>query len=119
MPAADRRIVKVHILDREYAFASKGEEADAHIQQVARLVDEKMREVGQGAGNTTAMQAAVLAGLEFADELLHMERDVSSVEQDISQRTNRLTESLGQLFREVEQVTTSVDSGGAEGSTND
>jgi cell division protein ZapA (FtsZ GTPase activity inhibitor) len=114
MPSADRRIVKVRILDREYAFASKGEEADAHIQQVARLVDEKMREMGQAGGNTTAMQAAVLAGLEFADELLRMQRDVSSVEEDISERTNRLTESLGQLFREVEQATTAAGTGDTE-----
>jgi len=105
MPPADRRIVKVHILDREYCFASKGEEADAHIQQVARLVDEKMREVGSNAAGATAMQVAVLAGLEFSDELLRMQRDVSSVEEGISERTNRLTESLGQLFREVEQTT--------------
>jgi cell division protein ZapA (FtsZ GTPase activity inhibitor) len=48
------------------------------------------------------MQTAVLTGLELVDELLRMQRDVSSVEEDISKRTNRLTESLGQLFREVE-----------------
>lgn len=104
MPPAERqRYVKVRILDCEYAFASKGEEADEHIRRVARLVDEKMREVGAGAGkHATPMQTAVLAGLEFVDELLQMQRNVSSVEQDISSRTNRLTESLGQLFREVE-----------------
>lgn len=102
MPPLDRRIVKVRILDREYCFASTGEEADAHIRQVARLVDEKMRDVGRNAGDATPMQTAVLTGLELVDELLRMQRDVSSVEEDISQRTNRLTESLGQLFREVE-----------------
>ncbi len=103
MPPAERqRFVRVRILEREYAFASTGEAADEHIREVARLVDEKMREVGKSARNTTPMQTAVLAGLEFVDELLKMQRDVSSVEEDISSRTNRLTESLGQLFREVE-----------------
>jgi cell division protein ZapA (FtsZ GTPase activity inhibitor) len=102
MPPFDRRTVKVRILDRDYCFASKGEEADAHIRQVARIVDEKMRDVGGNAGDTTPMQIAVLTGLELVDELLRMQRDVSSVEDDISERTNRLTESLGQLFREVE-----------------
>jgi cell division protein ZapA (FtsZ GTPase activity inhibitor) len=102
MPPSDRRTVKVRILDRDYCFASKGEEADAHIRQVARIVDEKMRDVGGNAGDTTPMQIAVLTGLELVDELLRMQRDVSSVEDDISERTNRLTESLGQLFREVE-----------------
>ncbi|HJP31133.1 MAG TPA: cell division protein ZapA [Candidatus Latescibacteria bacterium] len=102
MPSAERRVVKVRILDQEYCFASKGEEADAHIRQVARLVDERMRQVGRNAGDATPMQTAVLAGLELVDELLHMQRDVTSVEEDISERTNRLTESLGQLFREME-----------------
>jgi len=102
MPPSDRRTVKVRILDQDYCFASKGEEADAHIRQVARIVDEKMRDVGGNAGDTTPMQIAVLTGLELVDELLRMQRDVSSVEDDISERTNRLTESLGQLFREVE-----------------
>ena len=68
MPPAERRIAKVRILDQEYCFASKGEEADAHIRQVARLVDEKMRDVGRNAGNTTPMQTAVLTGLELVDE---------------------------------------------------
>lgn len=105
MPPLDRRIVKVRILDREYSFASKDEEADAHIRQVARIVDEKMRDVGRNAGDATPMQTAVLTGLELVEDLLRMQRDVSSVEQDISQRTNRLTESLGQLFRQVETDT--------------
>ena len=113
MPPSDRRTVKVRILDREYCFASKGEEADAHIRQVARIVDEKMRDVGGNAGDTTPMQIAVLTGLELVDELLRMQRDVSSVEDDISERTNRLTESLGQLFREVEtEVQTEVQTQG-------
>ena len=119
MPPTDRRIVKVRILDREYAFLSTGEEADAHIQQVARLVDEKMRTVGQGAGHTTPMQVAVLAGLEFSEELLRMQRDVSSVEEGISARTNRLTESLGQLFRKVELAPTVSGPGETEGGAAD
>ena len=44
--AAERRIVKVRILNKEYAFASQGEEADEHIRQEAQLVDDKMRHKG-------------------------------------------------------------------------
>ena len=58
------------------------------------------------------MQTAVLTGLELVDELLRMQRDVSSVEDDISERTHRLTESLGQMFREVEsEVGAGIESG--------
>ena len=40
---AASRVVKVTILGREYAFASQGEEADAHVRRVAGLIDERMR----------------------------------------------------------------------------
>lgn len=116
--AAERRIVKVRILNKEYAFASQGEEADEHIRQVAQLVDDKMREVGNQAGSATPMQTAVLTGLELVDELLRMERDVDAVEDDISQRTNRLTQSLGELFRQVESATAEFTPASETGSTD-
>ena len=108
MPPADRRVVKVRVLDREYAFASQGEEMDERLQHVARLVDEKMREVRGTSRTLTPMQIAVLAGLELVDELLRMRQDVSAVEEDISQRANRLTESLGQLLRGGEALSSPV-----------
>ena len=117
MPASDRRVVKVRILDREYAFASQGEDVDERLRTVAGLVDEKMRQVKGTSRALTPMQIAVLTGLELVDELLRMRRDVSAVEQDISQRANRLTESLGQLLRGVATVSSTADQetgGGAD-----
>jgi cell division protein ZapA (FtsZ GTPase activity inhibitor) len=109
MPAPERRVVKVRILDKQYAFASQGEEADEQIRRVAQLVDDQMRHVGSQARGATAMQTAVLTGLELADELHRLRREVDSVEDSITQRTNRLTESLGELFRRVEAVTSPAD----------
>ena len=108
MSPAERRSVKVRILDREYAFASQGEETDARLQEVAHLVDEKMREVRRTSRTLTPMQIAILAGLELVDELLRSQRDASAVEADISQRASRLTESLGELLRGVEVTPLSV-----------
>ncbi len=97
------RTIKVAILGRQYTFASRGEETDRHIQKVAELVDAKMREVQYD--GSTPIQTAVLAGLELIDELLHLQDEVSNVEADLSERTHRLTESLGRIFRDAEQVT--------------
>jgi cell division protein ZapA (FtsZ GTPase activity inhibitor) len=96
------RTIKVAIMGRQYTFASRGEETDRHIQQVAELVDAKMREVQYD--GSTPIQTAVLAGLELVDELMHLQDEVSTVEANLSERTHRLTESLGQIFREAEEV---------------
>ena len=96
------RTIKVAIMGRQYTFASRGEETDRHIQQVAELVDEKMRQVQYD--GSTPIQTAVLAGLELVDELMHLRDEVSTVETDLYERTHRLTESLGQIFRGAEEV---------------
>jgi cell division protein ZapA (FtsZ GTPase activity inhibitor) len=111
--AAESRTVKVRILDRQFAFASDGEETDQQIRQVAELVDEKMRDVQRSAGTKTPIQTAVLAGLELVDELMRLQREVSDVESNLSERTNRLSESLGRIFREVEEVETPDSAKGA------
>lgn len=95
------RAVKVTILGREYAFASQGEEADAHVRRVAALVDERMKEVSRTATRQGPLQVAVLTGLELVDELLHLKQEVDSVEERIAERTSRLSSSLGQLLGDL------------------
>ena len=107
------RTTKVAIMGRQYTFASRGEETDRHIQQVAELVDARMRQVQYD--GSTPMQTAVLAGPELVDELMHLQDEVSHVESNLSERTHRLTESLGRIFREAEEVG-SHDAGAASGS---
>ena len=96
------RTIKVAIMGRQYTFASRGEETDRHIQQVAELVDEKIRQVQYD--GSTPIQTAVLAGLELVDELMHLRDEVSAVETNLYERTHRLTESLGRIFRGAEEV---------------
>lgn len=96
------RTIKVAIMGRQYTFASRGEETDRHIQQVAELVDAKMQEVRDD--GSTPIQTAVLAGLELIDELMHLQDELSAVESNLYERTHRLTESLGQIFRGAEEV---------------
>lgn len=104
MPPPGNRVFRVTILGRQYAFASQGEEGDRHIQRVAELVDEKMRQVQRDTGTQAPVQTAVLAGLEFVDELLRLRGEVTNVEENISERASRLTESLGRIFRQAETV---------------
>jgi len=95
---AASRVVKVTILGREYAFASQGEEADAHVRRVAGLIDERMREVSRRSQRQAPLQVAVLTGLELVDELLQLQREADTVEEQIAERTSRLSDTLGQLL---------------------
>ena len=98
---AASRVVKVTILGREYAFASQGEEADAHVRRVAGLIDERMREVSRRSQRQAPLQVAVLTGLELVDELLQLQREADTVEEQIAERTSRLSDTLGQLLGDV------------------
>ena len=48
------------------------------------------------------LQVAILASLNLVEELMSLQEDYASAESDITQRTSRLTASLGRLFAEVE-----------------
>ncbi len=107
--SAAPRAVKVTILGREYAFASQGEQADAHVRRVAQLVDERMRETARRAPRQGPLQVAILTGLELVDELLSLQREADSVEEQIAERTSRLSSSLGLLLGDLDRETTSQD----------
>lgn len=113
MQRSDPRVVRVSIIGKEYAFASPDEETDDRIRQVADLVGTRIRRVQAEAPAATPMQTAVLAGLELVDELQQLRRELSVTQESIAERANRLTESLGRLFRETGPPRAST--GGTEG----
>ncbi|MED5413523.1 MAG: cell division protein ZapA [Candidatus Latescibacterota bacterium] len=116
------RVVKVSILDREYAFASQGEQADDHVRRVAKLVDERMREISHRSSRQGPLQVAVLTGLELVDELLRLQREADTVEEKIAERTSRLSDSLGQRLGDLgssELGSSNLGSSGRESDTGD
>jgi cell division protein ZapA len=64
---ADKNVVKIKIFGVEYVL--KGEADPAAMQELARIVDEKMRELGQP-GSSQTHRVAILAAFHFADELM-------------------------------------------------
>ena len=66
MPNEEKRSVKVRIFGSEYQV--KGEADPEYMERLARLVDEKMREIAQP-GTAQAPKAAILAAFNLADEL--------------------------------------------------
>jgi cell division protein ZapA len=70
---AEARTVSVHILGREYRIRST-EDGD-FVREVARYVDELMRQISAKMTSGTTTQIAVLAALNVAEELFRQRRD--------------------------------------------
>lgn len=100
MAEAEPERVVVTIYGKTYTFAASDQPSPDHIREVARLVDERMRQASREQPGLSPVQAAVAAGLNMVDELLNLETEYQKTETDIAQRTSRLAASLSRVFQE-------------------
>ncbi|MCB1173299.1 MAG: cell division protein ZapA [Leptospiraceae bacterium] len=92
--------VHVEILGERYTI--KGEADPGYISEVARLVDERMRELSQSSNRATGnnrARLAVLTAINLADELLQARMDSSakmpmSAVMEFEERTHQLISLL-------------------------
>ena len=99
--------ITVSICGDEYTFVA--EESTAYMEQVAALVDKKMSEILTGA-KVGHSNAAVLAAVNLADELLKSEqtaenlrRQVKSYLDEAAQAKNEASELKRQLYKAQQQ----------------
>ena len=64
---ADKKVIRIKIFGVEYVL--KGDADPDVMQDLAKVVDEKMRELGQP-GTAQTHRVAILAAFHFADELM-------------------------------------------------
>ncbi len=96
--------VSVDIYDQIYNLRGTDSE---YIQQLATLVDSKMRAVAAHGGTADSLRVAVLAALNIADELLSLRARYDALaggmdrsEDDMRTRAGTLSEMLDELFEE-------------------
>ena len=90
------RTHRVEIFGQQYGL--RAEASEEHVRQVARLVDERMREVASRTRAVATLQIAVLAALDLASDLLE-EREarralVRSVESRCAGLVRRIDEQV-------------------------
>ena len=70
-----------------------------HVQELAGLVDEKMREVAEHVPAADTARIAILAALNLADELLRVRKQEEGerveIEEKVTELTRKLTRVLG------------------------
>ena len=95
--------ITVSICGDEYTFVA--EESTAYMEQVAALVDKKMSEILTGA-QVGRSDAAVLAAVNLADELLKSEQTAENLRRQVkgyldeaTQARNEASDLKRQLFK--------------------
>jgi cell division protein ZapA len=82
---------QVEIFGEEYSV--RGSDENGYLQELASLVDRKMREVaGQVKGDTARI--AILAALNLADELFQIQNRQEGERVEIREKVAALTEEL-------------------------
>ena len=84
--------VNVSIMGQNLTVAS--EAGDDWVKAVAENVDEKIKEIRAGTQAVSSVHLAILAALNFADELERMRREYDDLVGQIKAMNRRLSEAI-------------------------
>ena len=86
---------EVKILGQELSVVS--DSGDEHVAEVIRFVSDKVEEAGKAAGSKNALNIAILAALNIADEYLR----VMGVKENIYSQLENRSEQLIHLINDI------------------
>src|SRR4051812_22546717 len=95
MSDTGKQPVRVTILNQQYTLRAPGDPRE--VQEVAQSVDELLHSISERAPSADATRVAVLGCLHLADQLRSLERDLTALRKNVSHKSEKLSEMLGQL----------------------
>jgi cell division protein ZapA len=101
--SADTQPVSVHILDKDYLVACPEDEREA-LQDSARFLDRKMREIRDSGKVVGVERIAVMAALNIAHEFLQSKHLREGQAQSISSRIRTLQEKIETALNQGKQM---------------
>lgn len=96
--------VPIVILGKEYAVRCPPEERQ-RLEQLARFVDERMREVRESGAALGTDRIAVLTALNIANELFDLQERRSQETEEAGARTSRMLDMVQRLLDEERDQT--------------
>lgn len=81
------------------AYQVRGEKDSEHLQEVAQLVDERMREIAEHVSTVDTAKIAILAALNIADELFRCREKQEGQRVEISEKVAELTGELSSALQ--------------------
>ena len=100
-PADDTDAVSVDIYDQVYHLRGTD---PAHIQQLAAIVDDKMRAVAAHGATVDSLRVAVLAALNIADDLVRLRARYESLARSVGQSETTMRSRAGTLAGMLDEV---------------
>ncbi len=86
------RLVEIKVFGQTYTVKTDAEEA--HIQEVARYVNEKMEEVLKKTRSVSTLNVAILTSLNIADDLLKEKEKRVILLKEIAMKSKDLAEKI-------------------------
>ena len=86
---------EVRILGQDLSVIS--DSGDEHVENVIRYVSEKMEEAGKAAGSKNALNIAILAALNIADEYLRMMGVKGNIYSQLESRSEQLIHLINDI----------------------
>ena len=93
--SGDKGGVTVEIFGQEYRI--RGDADPDHMAEIARYVDEKMKEIAQGAPVGSLAKIGILAALNIADELFSERSEKRKMQDGIESATSRMRRKLEEI----------------------
>jgi len=90
---AQENVVSVQIYNQTYHLGSDDQDP-AYIQRAAAFLDSKMREAEAAVGTRSALDIAILAALDIAEEVLAARREREDLLDEADQRISTFTRLL-------------------------
>jgi cell division protein ZapA len=84
--------VSVEIMGQNLTVAS--DENDEWVKSVAGIVDERIRKIRANGNTVSSVNIAILAALNFADELEHLKKEHQELIDRITAMKERLTDAI-------------------------
>ncbi|MDX1501499.1 MAG: cell division protein ZapA [Thermoanaerobaculia bacterium] len=80
-------------------YSVRGDKDPEHLQELARLVDQRMKEIAKQVSTVDSAKIAILAALNIADDLFHCRKRQEGDREKIEERVTELTGELDQALK--------------------
>lgn len=90
---AENKPVSIHIMGNEYHVASPEDEV-AKLEEAARALDKRMKEIKEGGRIIGLERVAVMAALNLSYELMHGETTSLEESNETNQRIQKLQQKI-------------------------
>ncbi|MCG8671024.1 MAG: cell division protein ZapA [Pseudomonadales bacterium] len=97
------KTVQIKILDKDYGVACAPDE-EVELQQSAKMLDERMREIRKSGKIVGTERIAVMAALNIAHDLVKAQTDLKENQKVTEKHLSRINEKIEQALANARQM---------------